>query len=97
MLCIWDAIPLFSRVPVPFDAADWKSVSPGCLGAGLLFGAFWLGFGGHLFLFCICCGSLVPKLFGCLVGVLDRRIGDPYFLAGLCWGECSPALAFCVC
>jgi hypothetical protein len=26
---------------------------------------------------CIRCGSLVPKPFGCLVGVLDRCVGDP--------------------
>jgi len=27
---------------------------------------------------------------------LDQCIGDPNFLAGLCWGACSPALASCV-
>jgi hypothetical protein len=41
--CIWDTIPLFSREHVPFGAVDWKSVGPGCLGAGLLFGGFWFG------------------------------------------------------
>jgi len=30
-----------SRASVPLGAVIWKSVGPGCLGAGLLFGGFW--------------------------------------------------------
>jgi hypothetical protein len=37
--CIWDFIP-FTRVHVPFGAVAWKSVGPGCLGDGQLFGGF---------------------------------------------------------
>jgi hypothetical protein len=28
--------------------------------------------------------------------ILDQCIGDPIFVAGLCWGACFPALASCV-
>jgi hypothetical protein len=37
------------------------------------------------------------SLCNCICFVsLDQCIGDPNFLAGLCWGACSPALASCV-
>jgi len=37
---------------------------------------------------------LHPEIF--FVLYLDHCTGDPNFLAGLCWGACSPALASCV-
>ena len=41
-------------------------------------------------------GAWFPCFFGWQVVSPDQCIGDPYFLAGLCWGACPPTLATCV-
>jgi hypothetical protein len=45
------------------------------------------------------CSLCIQGFFAYVIVIvlyLDHCIGDPNFLAGLCWGACSPALASCV-
>jgi len=45
------------------------------------------------------CSLCIQGFFAYVIVIvlyLDHYIGDPNFLAGLCWGACSPALASCV-